>query len=132
LTRDHQTALDFYNDLLKKRNESQMATELERRQQGEQFRVLDPPSLPQQPSFPKPPLFGFGGLAAGLVLGLGWVRMTEWRDKSIRTKRDVEIYLGAPTLALIPSIGPRRENMNWNRKALGATKRRVFSLHVSS
>jgi uncharacterized protein involved in exopolysaccharide biosynthesis len=72
LTRDYQTALDFYNDLLKKRNESQMATELERRQQGEQFRVLDPPSLPQQPSFPKPSLFGLGGLGAGLVLGLAW------------------------------------------------------------
>ncbi len=134
LTRDHQTALDFYNDLLKKRNESQMATELERRQQGEQFRVLDPPSLPERPSFPKPSLFGLGGLGAGLVLGLGLVRLTEWRDKSIRTKRDIEIYLGVPTLALLPSIGPsrREQNGNRNREAIAAVKRRVSSLHVSS
>jgi len=102
LTRDHQTAQDFYNDLLKKRNESQMATELEHRQQGEQFRVLDPPSLPERPSFPNRPLLGLGGLGAGLVLGLGLVQVAEWRDKSMRTKQDIEMHLGVPTLALIP------------------------------
>lgn len=132
LTRDHQTALDFYNDLLKKRNESQMATELERRQQGEQFRVLDPPNLPERPSFPKPPLFALGGLGSGLALGLGLVRLTEWRDKSIRTKRDIEIYLRVPALALIPLSGPSREKKNGNGKVVAAIKRRVFNLHVSS
>jgi protein tyrosine kinase modulator len=101
LTRDYQTALEFYNDLLKKRNESQMATELEQRQQGEQFRVLDAPSYPERPSFPNRPLFGFGGLGAGLVVGLGLVQLAEWRDKSIRSKQDVEIYLRLPILAQI-------------------------------
>jgi polysaccharide chain length determinant protein (PEP-CTERM system associated) len=104
LTRDHQTALDFYNDLLKKRNESQMATELERRQQGEQFRVMDPPSLPEKPSFPNPPLFGLGGLGAGLVMGLGMALMFEFQNKSMWTKEDAEFYLREPILALIPSI----------------------------
>jgi polysaccharide chain length determinant protein (PEP-CTERM system associated) len=102
LTRDYQTALNFYNDLLKKRNESQMATELERRQQGEQFRVLDAPGLPERPSFPNQPLFGLGGLGAGLALGLGVTVLFESRDKSIWTKEDVGFYLRVPTLALIP------------------------------
>ena len=131
LTRDYQTALDFYNDLLKKRNESQMATDLERRQQGEQFRVLDPPSLPERPSFPNPPFFGLGGLGIGLALGLGLVQFSESRDKSMRTKRDVEIYLGAPTLALIPSIGPHTGRKNGNSKIV-ATARSAPSLHASS
>ena len=104
LTRDYQTALSFYNDLLKKRNESQMATELERLKQGEQFRVFDPPSLPEKPSFPKRGLFGLGGLGAGLALGLGMVQLSELRDKSMRTKQDIEFYLGVPALALIPSV----------------------------
>jgi len=104
LTRDYQTALGFYNDLLKKRNESQMATELERRQEGEQFRVLDPPSLPERPSFPNRPLFALGGLGAGLALGAGLVYWSELCDKSIRTRRDVESYLGVPALVLIPSV----------------------------
>jgi len=104
LTRDYQTALSFYNDLLKKRNESQMATELERRQQGEQFRVLDPSSLPEKPSFPNRSLFGLGGLGAGLALGLGMALIFELWNKSMWTKEDIEFYLRVPTLALIPSI----------------------------
>jgi polysaccharide chain length determinant protein (PEP-CTERM system associated) len=116
LTRDYQTALNFYNDLLKKRNESQMATDLERHKQGEQFRVFDPPSLPEQPSFPNRRLFGLGGLGAGLALGLGMVQLFELRDKSMRTKQDIDFYLGVPVLALIPSIdksAPKRKGVNW-------------------
>jgi polysaccharide chain length determinant protein (PEP-CTERM system associated) len=123
LTREHQSALDFYNDLIKKRNESQMATELERRQQGEQFRELDPPSLPERPSFPIRSLFGFGGLGAGLVLGLGMAQIVEWRSKSIWSKEDIEFYLRVPTLALIPSadFAPRKRKATpkiWNWRAV--------------
>jgi polysaccharide chain length determinant protein (PEP-CTERM system associated) len=46
VTRDHDTALQFYNSLLTKMNESSMATALELREQGEQFRVMDAPNLP--------------------------------------------------------------------------------------
>src|SRR6266704_2977525 len=53
LTRNYQSALDFYNELLKKHDNSAMATDLAHQQEGEQFRVLDPPSLPMKPSFPK-------------------------------------------------------------------------------
>ncbi|HEY6338181.1 MAG TPA: Wzz/FepE/Etk N-terminal domain-containing protein [Candidatus Sulfotelmatobacter sp.] len=104
LTREHQIVLDFYNDLLRKVNEAQMATELENRQQGEQFRVLDPPSLPERPSFPSRSLFSLCGLGAGMVLGLGMVHMFELRKKCLWTEKDVEFYLREPTLALIPSI----------------------------
>jgi len=114
LTRDYQTALEFYNDLLKKRNESQMATELEHRQQGEQFRVLDAPSFPERPSFPNRPLFGLGGLGLGLVLGVGLVQWAEWSDKSIRTKQDIETYLRLPTLAQISLMEPNHKKNGHN------------------
>jgi polysaccharide chain length determinant protein (PEP-CTERM system associated) len=131
LTRDYQTALNFYNDLLKKRNEAQMATELEQHQQGEQFRMLDPPSLPERPSFPNRPLFGLGGLGTGVAVGLGMVQLAEWRDKSMRTRRDVLSCLGVPTLAVIPPIQARRGNTNGTyRKAAAA--RTKFSFRVFS
>ena len=60
LTRDYQTALDFYNDLLKKRDQSAMATDLERRQEGEQFQVLDPANLPDKPVFSEKTQFRIG------------------------------------------------------------------------
>jgi len=104
LTRDYQSALNFYNDLLKKQSESEMATDLERREEGETFRVLDPPSLPQKPTFPNRPLFGLGGFVGGLILGLGVVFVLEVQDTTLRTERDVEILLKLPTLATIPAI----------------------------
>jgi polysaccharide chain length determinant protein (PEP-CTERM system associated) len=110
LTRDYQTALDFYDDLLKKRDEAQMATELERRQQGENFSVLDQPSLPERPSFPDRRLFTFGGLLGGLMLGVGLVQLAETLDKSLSSARDVELCLGVPTLAVIPSMEPVKRN----------------------
>ena len=51
LTRDYQTAQAFYDSLLKNVNQSKMATDLEMRQQGEQFKVMDPPNLPEGPVF---------------------------------------------------------------------------------
>jgi polysaccharide chain length determinant protein (PEP-CTERM system associated) len=104
LTRDHQAALDFYNSLLKKQKDSAIATALERQQQSEQFRVLDPANLPDQPSFPDPIKFYGGGAGGGLFLGLGLVALVEMRDKKIRTERDVQYFLELPALALIPSV----------------------------
>jgi len=105
VTRDYQTALAFYNELLGKKNQSEMATNLELRQQSEQFRVLDAPNLPESPSYPNHPLFAAGGVGGGLALGLGIALLLEMRDKSLRTDRDVEFFLKLPTLAMVPTLG---------------------------
>lgn len=106
LTRDFQTALEFYNDLLKKENQSAMASDLERRQQGEQFRVLDAANLPDKPWFPNQTLFGLGGLGGGLALGIGLAFLMELQDTSLRTEKDVESLLALPVLATVPRIKP--------------------------
>jgi uncharacterized protein involved in exopolysaccharide biosynthesis len=105
LTRTYQSALDFYNELLKKRDNSAMATDLQHQQEGEQFRVLDPPSLPDKPSFPKKPYFLGGGLFAGFALGAGILGLIAVSDKAIYTERDVELCLKLPVLGLIPNLG---------------------------
>jgi len=104
LTRDYQTAQAFYDDLLSKRRQSEMATELERQQQGEQFRVMDPPNLPEKPTSPNRLMITLGGLVAGLVLGAGSAAALEMRDQALRTERDVRTSLKLPTLGMIPAI----------------------------
>ena len=104
LTRDYQTALDFYNDLLKKRDQSEMAANLERHQEGENFSILDPANLPDKPSFPNRPMFALGGLAGGLALGMAIAFFLESRDTSFRTERDVETALRLPVLAMVPAV----------------------------
>jgi polysaccharide chain length determinant protein (PEP-CTERM system associated) len=110
LTRDHQTALDFYNDLLKKRNESAMMTDMNHQAESAEFRILDSANLPEGPSFPNPLYFSLGGLAAGLALGIGVIALREVRDKTLRTEEDVEFFLQLPTLANIPSVESARRH----------------------
>lgn len=104
LTRDYQSALNFYNELLKKQSESEMATDLELSQEGETFRVLDPPNLPQKPTFPNRALFSLGGFVSGLMLGVGMVFILEVQYTTLHSERDVENLLKLPALAMIPAI----------------------------
>jgi len=118
ITRDHETALQFYNTLLTKMNESSMATALEQRQQGEQFRVMDAPNLPDAPSFPNRMVFAGGGLAAGFVLGLLISALLEYRDTSLRNERDIWAFTKLPTMAIISHIGglpqTAKTHSRWN------------------
>jgi len=104
LTRDHETALSFYNGLLEKKSQSEMQAALERREQGERFRLLDPPNLPVAPDFPKRSLFLLGGLGGGVALGLALALLLESLDKSIQDERDIEVLLKTPNLATLPSV----------------------------
>jgi polysaccharide chain length determinant protein (PEP-CTERM system associated) len=106
LTRGYTTALDAYDELLKKKDASVMAQQLNSQQEGESFYLLDPASLPNSPSFPKRSEFALGGLAGGLGLGLALAFLLEMQDTSIRNERDVEFVLHLPVLAMIPSVQP--------------------------
>jgi polysaccharide chain length determinant protein (PEP-CTERM system associated) len=118
ITRDYQTALQFYNELLTKRNNSAMAMDLERRQQGEQFLIVDPPNLPEQPVFPDRLLFGIGGLAAGLMFGLLLGGYLEYRDEGFRNEKDVLALINLPTLVSIPwVVSDERADSRWAKFA---------------
>src|ERR1700723_3700957 len=120
LTRGYQTASDSFNDLQKKLTDSQQAVNLERKQEGEQFVVLDPANLPDKPTFPNRPLFALGGLAGGLGLGLGIAFLLEMKDSSFKTERDVEFALHLPVLAMVPAIIPasdKTQKVTANRSA---------------
>ena len=109
LTRDYQTAFELYNDLSKKRSQSTMATDLERRQEAEQFRLLDPANLPSGPSYPNRQLFALGGLGGGIAFGLALSYLLEMRDTSLRTERDVEVALQLPVLAMVPPLNSQHD-----------------------
>ena len=71
LTRDYSTLQTAYSTLLMKREDSQIAANLERRQIGEQFRILDAASMPEKPFNQLQRLaFTASGAAVGLFLGL--------------------------------------------------------------
>jgi protein tyrosine kinase modulator len=104
LTRNYQTALDNYNDLLKRQQKSTMAGDLEHEQQGENFRILDAPSLPVKPSFPKKSIFVGGGFGLGFALSLAIIYLLANGDKAMYSERDVEACLKLPVLTMVPGF----------------------------
>jgi uncharacterized protein involved in exopolysaccharide biosynthesis len=104
ITRSYQSALDFYNELLKKSQSSGMASQLVHQQDSEQFRVYDPPSLPDKPSFPRSEYFVGGGLGGGLLIGFGILFLLAMMDKTIHTEREAEICLKLPVLTVVPTL----------------------------
>jgi len=122
LMRGYQSASDSYNDLLKRHAQALMAKDFTHEQQGEQFSMEDPPSLPMTPSFPKKPVFAGGGLAGGLALGFAVLYLLAALDSSMHSERDVEVCLKLPVLAMVPTMDPSvagRSNGKSRIKELG-------------
>jgi polysaccharide chain length determinant protein (PEP-CTERM system associated) len=115
LTRDYGTLQGMYQSLLGKKQESQISANLERRQIGEQFRILDPARLPARPFTPNRPRFYQMGILGGLAFGLAFAGILEYLDRTMRSEDDVRVALNFPVLATIPLIdigsGSRRKRV---------------------
>ncbi|MEW6184390.1 MAG: XrtA system polysaccharide chain length determinant [Thermodesulfobacteriota bacterium] len=96
---------ETYQDLLKKNISAQQAENLERRQKGEQFRIIDPARIPERPFKPDTRKVLLIGLILGFGSGLGLVFVREQLDRSFRDAEDLEATLGVRVLANIPKIG---------------------------
>jgi len=119
LTRDYDSAQRIYNDLLAKKSQSEMQTDMERRQQGEQMSLLNPADLPESPSSPVRWMFAAGGLGTGLAIGFGLALWLELRDRAMRTEQDVQAVLELPTLVAVPWVAGEtnhRTSDNWRER----------------
>ncbi len=104
LMREYQSTRDNYETLLRKSQEAQQAENLEKRQKGEQFKVVDPARVPEKPFSPDVRKTLLMGIIAGLGCGLAAAFLREQMDRSFHDSSDVEIALGLKVLATIPKI----------------------------
>jgi polysaccharide chain length determinant protein (PEP-CTERM system associated) len=102
--RDFDALQGSYTSLLGKRMAAQTATELESREKSERFVILDSALIPEKPYFPNRPMFVFGGLVLGVLVGFGIAVAREVLDDSVRNSREAERILGAPVLSGVPEI----------------------------
>jgi succinoglycan biosynthesis transport protein ExoP len=110
LTRDYEQSRKNYEQLLAKRDQSEMATDLEKKQEGEQFQVLDPPNLPQKPYSPNRLKLDLIGLVAGLIVGVVSLAGAEMVDDRIYSKDELSAIVSAPVLAEIPPLPTAAES----------------------
>jgi len=120
LTRGYDQSKANYDDLLKKKNQSQMATSMELLQQGERFSVLDPPSLPLKPDFPDRLKFCGMGIGIGLALGVVVAGSFEFLDDRMHNEKEIKSMLPSIVISEIPEIlGPSDERSSKKRIFLG-------------
>jgi uncharacterized protein involved in exopolysaccharide biosynthesis len=123
ISRGYEESKSNYNSLLQKQNQSQLATSLEQRQQGEQFHILDPPSLPPRPSAPNHLVISIAGLIIGLVVGAGLTALLEMTNVRVRQEKDLEDVIPLKVLVGIPHLGVPGEDgarIRFRRIELGA------------
>jgi polysaccharide chain length determinant protein (PEP-CTERM system associated) len=104
LTRDYTTLQAQYQSLLAKSQEAKIAANMERREIGEQFKIIDPPRLPPRPASPNRPRMNMLGSALGLAIGLALAMLLEYRDTSLRSEEDVLLTVSLPVLAFVPTM----------------------------
>ncbi|MGD0158183.1 MAG: hypothetical protein ABSB50_18995 [Terracidiphilus sp.] len=120
LTRGYDQSKANYDDLLKKKDQSEMATSMEQMQQGERFTMLDPPSYPTRPDFPNRLKFCGAGLGVGLLFGLIVAGGLEFFDDRLHTEKEIKALLPIAVIAEIPAIESALDDQQTKRKvALG-------------
>jgi polysaccharide chain length determinant protein (PEP-CTERM system associated) len=110
ITRNYDITLNKFRDLLSKEFDSQLSENMERKQKGEQFQVVDPASLPESPVAPNRPRMLLVGLLLGLAAALGGALLIENLDNSIRGNEDLDGMTNLPLLAMLPVV-PSRGNI---------------------
>ena len=130
ITRDYEQSKANYDSLLAKKNQSEMATDLEKTQQGEHFRMLDPPNLPAKPYKPNRLLLCGVGLAVGIVLGGVITGGLEMMGGIVHTEREIKKIVPFEIVAEIPSLDTASELVEARRGTLIASAAAAMILFV--
>ncbi len=104
LEREYQHLFQSYQEFSNKRLEAGVAANMERRQKGEQFRILESAFPPPEPTSPNRLLIVVVGLILGVALGAGLALLLETADSSFHGARQLQTALRFPVLASIPGI----------------------------
>ena len=118
LEREYKNLSAAAKEFSNKRLEAGVAANMERRQKGEQFRVLEPAYAPPEPTSPNRPLIIVLGLMLGIGAGAGLALLLDAMDSSYHDPRALQVALRLPVLASIPAILLDADRMRMRRRNL--------------
>jgi polysaccharide chain length determinant protein (PEP-CTERM system associated) len=121
LNRDYANLQETYNSLLSRKLEAELAVNMEKKQKGEQFRILDPAKVPQKPYKPDIQRVLFMSIALGFGLGFALAYVGESMDTSFRKPEEVETALNIPVIASLPFTRNARERSRLKKKRMLTT-----------
>ena len=104
INRDYENIKASYSSLLNRKLEADIGVNMEKKQKGEQFQVIDVARLPEKPVSPNLPKIFMISVVAGLGLGAGCIFLLETMDTSVRHLDKLEEEIGLPVLSIMPRI----------------------------
>ncbi len=104
LNRDYGNLKEAYNSLLSRKLEADLSVNMEKKQKGEQFQILDAARLPEKPISPKVERLFAISVALGLGVGGAIVFLLAYFDQAVRRPEEIETSVGVSVLVSIPSI----------------------------
>ena len=104
LRRDYDITLNNYQTLLEKKMNAKLSENLEKRQKGERFKVIDSANLPEKPFKPNKTAVVLMGAVSGAGLGIGIVLFIEFFNPAFRTREELAAGIDMPVLATVPAF----------------------------
>jgi polysaccharide chain length determinant protein (PEP-CTERM system associated) len=118
LNRDYENLKESYNSLLNRKLEAEIAVSMEKKQKGEQFKVIDPAKVPIYPVVPDVGKIIMLTLALGLGLGGGLTYLREMVDTSYKTPEEIEEDLQIPVLVSMPFLYTEKEQKDQKMRTM--------------
>jgi len=115
ISRTYEITLRKYQDLLAKGLESELSENMEKKQKGEQFQILDPANFPLKPIRPNRQMILLMGVLAGIGGGFGLAFIWDNLNSSFRRSDDLAAYVSLPLLATIPALLTRSSVLEHRR-----------------
>jgi len=128
LNRDYNNMRESYTSLLNRKLEAEISVNMEKKQKGEQFRIVDHAVLPQKPVSPDARKLFLLSVAASLGFGAGLIFLLDFLNTSLKQPKDLETEFGLSVLASIPKVYHRNDKIkHWVNQGLTA-----FSLCIAT
>jgi len=108
LSRGYEVTQKEYQSLLDKKLQAELAANMERKQKGERFKVLDQAKIPERPFKPNRQKIILFGVFLGMAIGSGLVGVVEYLDHSFYKIEDLEQFTGISVIASIPKIKAKK------------------------
>jgi polysaccharide biosynthesis transport protein len=104
LTRDYDNTQTQYNNAVARLGAAQTGDRIEALSKGQRITVIEQAVVPGAPDSPNRPLIAIGSVLAGLALGLGFVLLIEFLNRTVHRPADLVSKLGIQAFATVPYI----------------------------
>lgn len=118
ILRDYDLYKKDYADLLEKKLNADLSANLDQKNEGQQFRMVDAPTMPDRPSGPKRLKISLGASGAGMALGLVLAFFADNRRRVFYSEKEIRSSYAVPMVVAIPPLPTGAEQKQRRRRIL--------------